>query len=117
MTTAAPELATTRYLAPRVNIIEREDAVLLEAELPGVPKDGVNLEFKDGELVLTGKRKATNGNGRYHLHERPMADFRRVFALSRAIDSQKIDANMKDGVLTVTLHKVEAVKPRRIAVN
>jgi len=116
MTTAAPEM-TTRYLAPRVNIIEREDAVILQAELPGVPKDGVELEFKDGELVLTGKRKAAESEGRIHVQERPRADFRRVFALSRAIDSQKIDAAMKDGVLTVTLHKVEAVKPRRIAVN
>ncbi len=116
MTTAAPEIAT-RLVAPRVNIVEREDAVVLEAELPGVPKDGVNLEFKDGELILTGKRKMMNGEGRLHIQERPQADFRRVFALSRVIDSQKIDANMKDGVLTVTLHKVEAVKPRRITVN
>lgn len=116
MTTATPEL-TNQFMAPRVNIIEREDAVLLEAELPGVARDGVNLEFKDGELILTGKRRANNGEGRVHIQERSRADFRRVFALSRAIDTQKIEANMKDGVLTVTLHKIEAVKPRRIAVN
>jgi HSP20 family protein len=116
MTTAAPEMAT-RLVAPRVNIIEREDAVLLEAELPGVPKDGINLEFKDGELILTGKRQPSNGEGRYHIQERARVDYRRVFGLSRAIDTQKIDAAMKDGVLTVTLHKIEAVKPRRINVN
>jgi len=116
MTTAAPEM-TDRFMAPRVNIIEREDAVVLEAELPGVAKDGVNLEFKDGELILIGKRRAANGEGRAHIQERSRADFRRVFALSRSIDTQRIDANMKDGVLTVTLNKIDAVKPRRIAVN
>lgn len=116
MSTAAPEL-TNRWLAPRVNILEKEEVVVLEAELPGVPKDGVNLEFKDGELVLTGKRRISKSEGRVHVQERSQADFRRVFALSRAIDSTRIEANMKDGVLEVTLHKVEEVKPRRITVS
>lgn len=116
MTTTAPERAQC-FLAPRVNIIEREDTVNLEAELPGVSKEGINLEVKDGELILTGKRTVKPAEGRVHMQERPVADYRRVFSLSRAIDRGRIEAAMKDGVLTVTLHKVDEVKPRRITVN
>ncbi len=116
MTTCAPERPIT-YVMPRVNIIEQPESVIIEAELPGVPKDGIHLEVKDNELTLVGKRAAANGEGRMHVQERAPVDYRRVFALSRAIDPTHVDAEMKDGLLKVTLHKREEVKPRKININ
>jgi len=106
-----------RFLAPMVNIIDHADRVVIEAELPGVAKDGVELEVKDGELKIIGRRKAESIVGRAWISERPHADYLRLFTLSRTVDPSKVDAEMKDGVLTVTLHKVEAMKPKRIAIK
>ena len=106
-----------QYISPRVNIIDHPETVLVEAELPGVTKDGVELEIKEDELVLTGRRKTADSQGTVHVGERPKHDYRRVFALSRAIDATNIGAEMKDGLLKVTLHKTDAVKPRRIKIK
>ena len=116
MATCTPECPTA-YVMPRVNVIEQPETVRIEAELPGVPKDGVHLEVKDNELTLIGQRAAASGEGRLHIRERAPVDYRRVFALSRAIDPTRVDAEMKDGILTVTLHKREEVKPRKININ
>ena len=116
MTTCAPELAT-RYLIPRVNVVDEGEHVVIEAELPGVSKSELSLEVKDGELTLSGKRATAKREGQYVMRERAYADFRRVFSLTNAIDPARIDAQMKDGLLTVTLQKAEHVKPRKINVN
>jgi HSP20 family protein len=116
MTACAPD-NQTRYRIPRVNIIDLDDTIVIEAELPGATKDDVHLHLKNGELTLAGKIPRFDRPGRVHLRERPDADFRRVFSLSNAIDSKRIDAVMNNGVLTVTLHKTEDVKPRRISIN
>lgn len=105
------------YVSPRVNIIERSEDVLIEAELPGVPKDGIELEIKNDELTLIGHRAQSNGARRAVFCERARADYRRVFALSKAIDANRVEAEINDGLLRVTLHKVEAVKPRKIDVR
>jgi len=106
-----------RYVAPVVNIIDKTDTVLVEAELPGVPKDGAEIEIKDGELKIIGHRKFASSSGQLRINERPRADYLRAFTLSNAIDPNNIQAEMKDGILTVKLHKVEAMKPRRITVQ
>ena len=106
-----------RFVVPRVNIVEHPETVTLEVELPGVPKDGVNLEIKDNELTITGQRKHHDEEAPLRIAERPSADFRRVFTLSRAIDREKVDAHMENGLLTVTLHKAESLRPRKIAIN
>lgn len=105
------------YMAPRVNIVEQADAYTIEAELPGVPKDQVELEIKDGELTLKGTRNGNGHEGGFRIKERPGADFYRSFALGETIDTGKVTANMNDGVLTVTLQKVEQAKPLAISVN
>lgn len=116
MTTCAPQVAT-RFLVPRVNVVDEADRVVIEAELPGVSTSDLSLEVKDGELTLTGKRANSAREGHYIMRERAFADYRRVFTLSNAIDPTKIDAEMKDGLLTVTLQKAEHVKPRKININ
>lgn len=116
MTACAPEV-TARYLVPRVNVVDETERIVIEAELPGVSKSDVSIEVKEGELTLTGKRGNGPSEGRYLMRERAAADFRRVFALSNVIDPARIEAQMKDGLLTLTLHKAEHVKPRKININ
>ncbi|HNV21224.1 MAG TPA: Hsp20/alpha crystallin family protein [Candidatus Hydrogenedentes bacterium] len=116
MTTATAQ-ETRQYIMPRVNIVEEPEQVRIEAELAGVEKDKVELEVKDGELTLAARRASTSGKGVYLLRERTPADYRRVFALSKAIDTANINATMKDGVVTITLPKVQAYQPRTIQVK
>jgi HSP20 family protein len=111
------ETKQIRYVAPRVSINDLPETVVVEAELPGVGKDGVSIQVEDGEMILTGHRKQPEAKGALHINERCACDYRRVFALSKAIDSTRIAAEMADGVLRVTLHKAEEVKPRKISVN
>ena len=112
------ETKTTTYVTPRVNIIDRADVVLLEVELPGVAKGDVELEAKDGELTLTGRRHHdAGGHGSFHIAERPRGDYRRTFALSKAIDTANIGAALDDGVLTVTLQKAEELQPKKITIK
>lgn len=113
MTTETKE----RYIAPRVNIFENTEVLTVEAELPGVSKDQAEIEVKEGELVLTGKRNGATEGGDLRLRERPNASFYRAFVLGKSIDTSKIEASMSDGVLTITLPKLESVKPRAISIN
>ena len=106
-----------RFVAPRVNIWETQDNVTLEAEMPGVSKDNVQIEVKDNELTITGKRNGGQPEGAMRLRERMDVNYYRSFTLGRAIDLGKIDAQMRDGVLRVTLHKAEHVKPRVINIQ
>lgn len=109
--------AQVEYIRPRVNILEDEDAVTIEAELPGVTLDGTEIEVRDGLLVLQGRR--TNGHkpAAFRLRERPHADFYRAFRLGDGIDTERISARMTNGVLTVSVPKAEHTKPRTISVN
>lgn len=104
------------YVAPGVNIVETKDGYVLEAELPGVNKDGLEISLEDNVLTLVGRRgPALGGTSLYR--ESRAADFRRVFELDPVIDTQKIDARIEQGILTLTLPKAEKVKPRKIAVG
>ncbi len=106
-----------RYVTPRVNVREDTDAVTIEAEFPGVAQDDAEVEVRDGNLILKGNRKTNGEDGNYRVHERHNAGFYRSFALGEAIDSEKVDAKMSDGVLTVTLQKADRLKPRTININ
>lgn len=108
-----------RQVMPRVNILDREDSVVIEADMPGVTRDNVEVNMEGDELTILGhKTRAAEGdNGRAIVSERAPFDYRRTFVISRAIDREKVDANMKDGVLRLTLHKSDQFKPRRISVN
>jgi len=105
------------YVAPEVNIFETKDGYVLEAEMPGVGKDGLEVTLEGNELTITGRRHLENTNGVTIFAECNRADFRRVFELDPAIDTSRISARMDQGVLTLTLPKSERVKPRRITVD
>ena len=105
------------YAAPVVNIYETKDGYVLEAEMPGVNKDGLQITLEGTEITLTGRRNAEAVTGEALYRERQAADYRRVFGLDPAIDTAKISAKMEQGVLTLTLPKSERVKPRKIVVS
>jgi HSP20 family protein len=116
-TTPAPVVETPReYVAPSVNILETPDAYIVEAEMPGVKKDGLSLTVDDGVLTLTGRRQSPVDAAAVY-RETPVADYRRAFTLDPAIETERITARIDQGVLTVTLPKAEKAKPRQIAVN
>jgi HSP20 family protein len=108
-----------RSLFAPVNFAETETGYEVTVDLPGLKPEEVSVEFKDGHLWITGERKdETEDKGKtYHRIERRYGKFRRVIALGTEIESDKVDASYKEGVLTINVPKAEAVQPKRIEVK
>lgn len=104
---------------PSVNISEDKESFYVRAELPGINSQDIDLQVTGKNLSITGERKIESlGEGvKYHRREREAGKFSRVIALPKDIDAEKIDAKMVNGMLTITIPKSEAAKPRQIAVN
>jgi HSP20 family protein len=103
---------------PPVNLWEEGDNLYLEAELPGVAQDDLDISAVGNELTLHGRRNPRQGeNVAYHRQERGFGEFSRVLTLPVDVDADKIQASLKDGVLTLTLPKAEAAKARKIKVR
>jgi len=105
------------YLLPDVNIFETKDGYVLEAEMPGVSKEGLEITLEGNEITIVGHRQVEAPTGELLFRERRLADYRRVFELDPAVDTSKVSAKMEQGVLTLTLPKSERVKPRKINVD
>jgi len=105
------------YVIPEVNIFEVSDGYVLEAEMPGVNKEGLEITLEGNELTIVGHRDAQPVNGEALFRESKNLDYRRVFELDPAVDTSKISAKIEQGVLTLTLPKSEQVKPRKIKVD
>lgn len=103
---------------PNVDILEHPDELRLLADMPGVTADSIEIDFEDGVLTIQGKvaPRSIEG-GASLLQEYGVGDFYRTFRVSEQIDAGRIAAEYADGVLTVHLPKVEAAKPRKIAVR
>jgi len=106
-----------RTIRPASMCIEEEGRILLMLDMPGVSRDAVEIQIEDNELTVTGRRKAQRIEGTYLVKERVDGDFQAGYTVDDTIDAQKIEASLDNGVLTVTLHIKEAVKPRRIQVK
>ena len=106
-----------QYISPRVNIFESKEGYLLEAEMPGVSKNGLELLLEGNELTLVGRRQAEVAGADLVYRESSTRDFRRTFVLDPSVDTTKINAAIEQGVLTVHLPKAERVKPRKIVVS
>lgn len=105
------------YVTPEVNIFETQEGYVVEAEMPGVGKNGLEVMLEGNELTIVGHRNQDRLDGEPLLRECLQTDFRRVFELDPAIDTSKIVARMDQGILRLTLPKSEKVKPRKIAVE
>lgn len=109
----------SRAWAPAVDIFERDHDLVFRAELPGVGKDDIEVGIENGVLTLHGERKRTSGadQGNVYRLERAYGTFTRRFTLPTTVDSSKVQAVYKDGVLEVTVPKLEAAKPRKIQIQ
>lgn len=106
-----------RAYSPNVDIVETSDEVIVFADMPGVGSENIDIHFENGELFLHGKVADRIPEGaRAISREYGLGDFYRVFTISEQVDSEKITAEYRDGVLVLHLPKVEAAKPRKINV-
>src|SRR5215471_3359862 len=83
------------YVSPEVNIFETEDGYVLEAEMPGVSKAGLEITLEGNEMTIVGHRQPESTNGELLFRERHLADYRRVFELDPAVDTSKVSAKME----------------------
>ena len=114
---ARPEATRGVFYTPRVDILETEQEMVLFADLPGVKPEDAEIRFENGDLVIHGRCQPRQEGQEYLSCEYGVGDFYRVFSIGQEIDSEKISAELKNGVLTVHLPKTEAVKPRKIPVK
>jgi HSP20 family protein len=113
------EPRSQRPWTPPVDVLETENELILRADLPDVEMKDIDVEIENGTLTLKGERKfeTEQKNIGYHRIERSYGSFARYFTVPDTVDSQKVKADYKNGVLTVTLPKKEIAKPRSIKVE
>lgn len=116
----APNGEPTReglMFVPQVDIIEERDQITLRADLPGVRRESVDIDVREGVLSLTATQEPVSENWRTLHGEYQVGGYARRFTLGERIDQENIKAEMKDGVLTLILPKAEEHKPRKIAIR
>jgi HSP20 family protein len=107
-----------RTFLPTADIFEAEDALHVVLEMPGVEKDNINLSVREGVLNIEGRLDFDKYKDLQPLYtEYNVGNYSRSFRLSTSIDQNKIGAELKDGVLSLTLPKVEEAKPRTIQIR
>lgn len=106
-----------RVFLPAVDIYETPEALVVVADLPGVSSEGLTLDLKENVLTISGKVTPPPEKETILDQEYAIGDFHREFEVGELIDQEKIEAVLKDGVLTLTLPKAERARPRRIEVK
>jgi HSP20 family molecular chaperone IbpA len=105
-------------MVPPVDVIEDSGGIVLYADLPGVPKDKLNLQVEDDALTIEGEVSLDIPEGMEATHaEVSRPRYRRVFTLSRELDTQRVNAEFDRGVLKLRIPKAEHAKPRRIEIK
>ncbi len=116
---AFEEALTTGIWSPVVDIYETDEKVIIKVELPGMTKSDVVIEINENNLVLRGERKFQKDirEENYHCIERSYGMFSRSFALPDTVDRDNVVANFVEGILEITIPKVEGAKPRQIEIK
>lgn len=114
--------AANRVWVPALDVVEKQDAYLVIAELPGVSQSKIELSFEQNVLTIRGEKDsilnpAADGELRVYAAERVAGAFERSIRLPEFVDSEKIAAELRDGLLTVTIPKAAAAQPRRIEIK
>ena len=114
--------SSNRVWVPALDIVEKRDAYVIVAELPGVSQSQVELSFEQNVLTIRGEKHSPfdpskDGELRVYAAERVSGSFERAIRLPEFVDSEKISAELRDGVLTVTIPKATAAQPRKIEIN
>jgi len=106
-----------QFRQPPVDISERENEFIIEADMPGMREENIDVQFHQGELTILGKSDVPEKAGEnYRFRQFETVDFLRTFRIGESVNAANISAQYADGVLTVHLPKAEALKPRKIEV-
>jgi len=118
-TSALPSVHTADVFVPNFDVKETKDGYIFAADLPGVAEQDVDVSLTGNRLSISGKREteARQESEQYYLYERAWGSFSRSFTLPDGIDTEKVSAHFKDGVLTVTVGKLPQAQPRRIEIS
>jgi HSP20 family protein len=105
--------------SPALDVYEDKDNLIVKAELPGMKKEEIEISLQDGVLTLSGERKENSKHEGAELHrsERFVGRFQRTLTLHAEVEAEKVKATYQDGVLTITLPKHEAAKPKQIQIK
>jgi HSP20 family protein len=113
----AERQANREFVLPPANIAATDNGYLVEVEMPGVDKSGLEISVEGNELSIIGRRKNDVPEGQLYYSEWPQADFRRTFDLGPDVDTARIAAQLEQGVLKLRLPKSERSKPRKIEIS
>ena len=104
---------------PVVDVYDNDDSIVIKAELPGIDKEGIEIDVKDRVLTLKGERSSESEvkDDNYYRRERSFGKFERAFTLPADVDPDKIKADYTDGVLKIDIPKPEEKKPRQITIH
>src|SRR5437764_14801306 len=108
---------TEQFVAPAASVVEEGEGYLLQVEMPGVNKEGLEISTEGNELTIIGRRSLPTIDGTLVHQESRRDDFRRTFEIDPSVDVNKINAKIEQGLLNVTLQKAEHVKPTKITVS
>lgn len=109
----------TTAWTPRVDLAETDDSYFIHADVPGLNKEDIEINYQDGTLTVRGERtfEETNENRKFVRVERSYGRFYRAFTLPKSVNEGDIQATFEDGVLTIEVPKAEETKPRRIEIS
>lgn len=105
------------FLIPLADIYETDELYSAKLEMPGVQKENLNIVIDNDELKITGETSIGENEKALKYAEFSVKDYGRTFRIGNDIDRNRIDAKLENGILTLTLHKSEAVKPKKIMIN
>ena len=105
------------FLIPLADIYETDELYSVKLEMPGVQKENLNIVIDDDELKITAESSIEEGENSLRYAEFSVKNFSRSFRIGNDIDRNRIDAKLENGILTLILHKSEAVKPKKITIN
>ncbi|MFV0437413.1 MAG: Hsp20/alpha crystallin family protein [Desulfopila sp.] len=106
------------YSGPRINLYDSGEALRVIAEVPGVSREDLRIRIQGNYLELSGGRRVEPPEGhRVHRSERPAVTFTRSLTLPVEVDSERAEAVLRDGILTLDMPKIEAAKPRQISIR
>lgn len=116
---AAPQQREAAGVLPLINLTEGKDNYYVRAELPGVKADELDIQVTANNLAISGERKiaAEEEGARYHRREREAGTFSRMIGLPAEVDTDKVDAKLENGILTIVISKTEIAKPKQITVK
>jgi len=114
----APQQRVSAGVFPLTNLTEDKNNYYVRAELPGVKGDELDIQVTGNNLAISGERKiAAEEEARYHRREREAGTFSRMIGLPGEVDTDKIGANLENGILTIAVSKAEIAKPKQISVS